>query len=57
MFSTWPVSDRTVRKNETDTYGREKNLVPCPTCRIAGNETGGDVIPLLVSFIKVNHNT
>ena len=57
MFSTWPDSDRRVRKSETDTHGREKNLVSCSTCRIAGKGMGGDVILLLLSFIKVNHNT
>jgi len=57
MFSTWPDSDRTVRKSETNTQEREKNLVPCSKCRIAGKGTGGNVIPLILSFINVNHNT
>ena len=57
MFSTWPDSGRTVSRSEIDTHGMEKNLVPCSTCRIAGKGTGGDVIPLILSFLKVNHNT
>lgn len=57
MFAKWPDSERTVRKSETDTHGWKKNLLPCSTCRIAGMWTGGDVIPLLLPFIKANHNT